>query len=288
MSQTTAPVYYETHMHTPLCGHAEGEPEAYAMAAAERGLKGIIVTCHNPLPNGYAARSRMAEHRFGDYLAMVDRARERMRGVVDVRLGLECDFVHGMEDWLRRQLASADFHYVLGSVHPQLPEYREAHWRDDPEAFQRGYFDHLADAAESGLYDALSHPDLVKNFTKEDWELPRVLDHVRRNLDRIAATGCAMELNTSGLNKAVPEMNPSMEILREMAQRGIPVVIGADAHQPERVGDRFELALDALERVGYRQVSLFLERQRQDLGIDGVRRSLRAPSIVARSPIGPI
>ena len=54
---------YETHMHTPLCKHAAGEPEDYAEVAQRRGLKGIIVTCHNPAPDGFSFCSvHLLEH----------------------------------------------------------------------------------------------------------------------------------------------------------------------------------------------------------------------------------
>jgi histidinol-phosphatase (PHP family) len=98
---------------------------------------------------------------------------------------------------------------------------------------------------------------------------------IRRALDRIAATGVAMELNTSGLNKTVPEMNPGPAMLREMSTRGIPIVIGADAHLPQRVGDKYEEALDMLREAGYREVSFFLERKRHDVSIEAARSSLR-------------
>ena len=51
---TAAPVLYEMHMHTPLCKHARGEPEDYAAVAERRGLKGIVVTCHNPTNDGWS------------------------------------------------------------------------------------------------------------------------------------------------------------------------------------------------------------------------------------------
>ena len=54
---------YESHCHTPLCGHATGEPEEYAAMAELRGLKGIIFTCHAPLPGGFSARQHCATHR---------------------------------------------------------------------------------------------------------------------------------------------------------------------------------------------------------------------------------
>lgn len=270
----TSSVIYETHMHTPLCRHAIGSPVDYARVARERGLKGIIVTDHNPLPDGYARSSRMYPEQFEAYLDMVAEAADRMAGKVDVRLGLEADFVPGLERFIERQLASADFNYVLGSVHPQLKEYREAHFTGDVLAFQRGYFDQLVMAAESGLYDALSHPDLVKNIFPEAWDYRLVQDHVLRSLDRIAATGIAMELNTSGLNKAIAEMNPNASMLSAMHERGIPVVVGADAHVPERVADGFAKAYGLLEDAGYSDVSMFLDRERFDVPIGSARASL--------------
>lgn len=46
-------------MHTPLCKHAIGEPEEYAETAIQRGLKGIIFTCHSPMPDGWWSQVRM-------------------------------------------------------------------------------------------------------------------------------------------------------------------------------------------------------------------------------------
>src|SRR5687767_14025189 len=117
------PILYESHMHRPLCKHAHGEPEEYAAVAQARGLAGIIVTCHNPSIDGFSPRVRMSEAQFDDYVQMVNRAAQAWAGRVDVRLGLECDFLPGMEAALEKQLQLAEFHHILGSVHPQLAEY---------------------------------------------------------------------------------------------------------------------------------------------------------------------
>ncbi len=63
-------------------------------------------------------------------------------------------------------------------------------------------------------------------------------------------------------------------MLAEMQQRGIPVVIGSDSHEPGRVGANFEDALDLLEAAGYTHVSFFLNRERQEIGIENGRSSL--------------
>ncbi|HLU47278.1 MAG TPA: histidinol-phosphatase [Planctomycetota bacterium] len=270
----TERLLYETHMHTPLCRHAEGEPEEYADVAHERGLAGIIVTCHNPMPDGWSASLRMREDEFETYLACVERARAAKAGRVEVRLGLECDYFPGYERFVAEQTESAPFDYILGSVHPHIHAYFTRFFTGDPVDFQRTYFLHLADAAETGIFDTISHPDLVKNSFPDDWIVERVLDPVRRSLDRIARAGTAMELNTSGLEKSVPEFNPGPLILREIAERGIPVVIGADAHVPRRVGDNFVRALDVLAEAGFEKVSFFLERKRREVPIAAARASL--------------
>ena len=134
----------------------------------------------------------------------------------------------------------------------------------------------MAEAAESGFFDTLAHPDLIKNHAPEEWIISRILPFMEKALDRIAATGVAMELNTSGLNKAIPEMNPGRTQLELMHERNIPVVIGADAHRPARVGADFEKALRLLQEVGYGEVSFFLDRKRQTVPIEAALASLRS------------
>lgn len=267
------PILYEQHMHTPLCRHALGNPEDYAAVARERGLAGIVVTCHNPWPNGYMLGSRMDMDDWPEYLRLIAEAREACAGWCDIRAGLEADFWPGHEGSIRRLVESVPLHHVLGSVHP-YDEYQAIFGRRGAFQLQQNYFQHLAEAAETGIFDTLAHPDLIKNMIL-DWNVERILPVIEAALDRIAATGVAMELNTSGLNKRIPEMNPGPVILREMARRRIPVVIGSDAHWPSRTGAQWEAALDQAEAAGYTDISHFLDRQRHEIPIPAARASLR-------------
>ena len=270
------PLLYESHCHTPLCKHALGTPMEYAAAAQRAGLKGIIFTCHCPLPDRISSDVRMAPDEYAHYHALIIAARDAYAGRVDVRLGLESDFYPGVEPWLTELHQRYPLHHVLGSVHMQTGHYRRRYFTGDLFAYQQIYFQHLAEAAETGLYDTLAHPDLVKNEAPSEWIFPRIQPFIERALDRIAATGVAMELNTSGLQKALPEMNPGRPMLALMQARAIPVVIGADAHRPERVGDRYRDALTMLAEVGYREVSFFLERKRHTVPIAAALQSLSA------------
>ncbi len=274
MSALPRPLYYDSHMHTPLCKHANGEPEEYAETALHRGLKGIIFTCHSPMPDGWWPQVRMDISQLDDYLAMVDRTREAYAGRLDVRVGMEMDFFPGFEWWVESLNERCEFHHVLGSVHFFGTDYKTKFWKGDLVTFQKQYFTHLAESAETGLFDTLAHPDLVKNLQPENYEFEVIAEHLGTCLDRIAATGVAMELNTSGRLKLAPEFNPGPGMLTMMRERGIPVVLGSDSHVPRRVGSDFGDALDSLEAAGYSKVSHFLSRKRVDLNIPDVRASL--------------
>ena len=262
-------------MHTPLCKHAWGEPEEYAEQGIRAGLKGIIFTCHCPMPDGFWPTVRMADSEFDLYLELVARAAKAFEGRLDVRLGIESEFFPGMEPWIEKLHQRAEFDYVLGGLHWQAREYLGKFETGTIEAFRKCYFNHLAESAETRLYDCLAHPDLVKNYHPDSWCLAIVKDSIAKSLDRIAATGVAMELNTSGLNKSYSEMNPGLEMLRMMADRKIPIVIGSDAHRPHRVGEHFMTALSHLQEAGYDEVSYFLKRQRIDLKISAVQASIK-------------
>ncbi|MDG2122166.1 MAG: histidinol-phosphatase HisJ family protein [Verrucomicrobiales bacterium] len=275
MTAIPAPIYYDSHMHTPLCKHAFGEPEEYAATGHAAGLKGIIFTCHSPMGDNFWPRVRMSPEEFPEYVALVARATAAFAADnFDVRLGMESDFFPGTEAWIEKLHASADFNHCLGSVHYFGPEYQNRFWLGDLDEFQRLYFEHIADSAETGLFDTLAHPDLIKTADPDAYDFDTLKENIARALDRVAATGVAMELNTSGIHKRYPEMNPGPGMLRLMAERNIPVVVGSDSHHPKRVAENFPTALELLKQAGYHNVSIFLDRKRQELPIDTVLASL--------------
>ncbi len=64
-------------------------------------------------------------------------------------------------------------------------------------------------------------------------------------------------------------------MLKEMRARNIPVVLGSDSHTPRRVAEDFDKACDFLTDAGYTEVSYFIGRKRQTLGIAEAKASLK-------------
>jgi histidinol-phosphatase (PHP family) len=183
----------------------------------------------------------------------------RGRGL-PVKLGLEVDYVPGREDETRQILEPYPWDYLLGSVHfiDGLGVDGEPRLLDAvgvQEAWRR-YFDSLADAARSGLFDSLSHPDLVKIFGEraEQFDYEPVVG-------AIADAGVAVEVSTAGLRKPVRELYPHPDFLAACRRRGVPVTLGSDAHSPEVVGRDFDRARELLRSAGYETITVY-ERRR--------------------------
>ena len=183
----------------------------------------------------------------------------RGRGL-PVKLGLEVDYVPGREDETRELLAPYPWDYLLGSVHfiDGLGVDGEPRLLDSigVEETWRRYFETLAGAARSGLFDSLSHPDLVKIFD----ERAEFFDY-RPVVDAIAESGVAVEVSTAGLHKPVGELYPHPEFLAACRERGVPVTTGSDAHEPRVVGRDFDRARELLQSAGYETVTVFEQRK---------------------------
>ncbi len=183
----------------------------------------------------------------------------RNRGL-PVKLGLEVDYVRGREEQTRELLAPYPWDFLLGSLHyigdvgvDDEPRLVDAVGVD--EAW-RVYFDTLAAAARSGLFESLSHPDLVKIFGAR----PASFDY-GPVVAAIADSGVAVEVSTAGLHKPVRELYPHPEFLAECRARDVPVTLASDAHTPDLVGRDFDRALELLRSVGYDTVTVFEQRR---------------------------
>ena len=194
-----------------------------------------------------------------------------VREQTDLKLGIEADFVAGREDRMATLLDTHGWDYVVGSVH-FVGEHAVDHggyeiWdhrSQRPEELWRRYFVTLGEAARTGLFDILAHPDLVKVWGGHrpvpDGDLRRFYELA---LDGIAESGIAIEVSTAGLRKPVGELYPAPAFLEMCLDAGCPVALSSDAHVPGDIGRDYERALELLESLGVRELAVFAGRERR-------------------------
>ncbi len=259
------------HSHTPLCKHATGTPEEYVEAAVAAGLTEYGISDHAPCRPEPFDDWRMLESELPEYFDFLDRAKTAAGDRINIRAGLECDWIKGCENFIGELAGKYDWDYLIGSVHYlggwdfDNPKWLGKWAETDVDAVWTEYWKTYAEMAESGLFDILAHPDLVKKFSyAPEGDLDRFYDPV---IEAIAANGKVIELNTAGFYKPCAEAYPAPRFLELAASAGIGLVISSDAHAPSEVARDFPKARELAKAAGYRETQLFEKRKRKGTAI---------------------
>jgi histidinol-phosphatase (PHP family) len=198
-----------------------------------------------------------------DYVGAVEDAKGRG---LPVKLGIEVDYFPGVEAGLAELLEPYRWDYVLGSIHfvdgfPIDQDPGLVHRLPVGEAWRR-YFVWLRNAARSGLFDSLAHPDLIKFFGMRASQEETHYLHVE-TADAIEAAGACVEVSAAGLHKPVGELYPDRGLLAACHERGVPITLASDAHQPAHVGRDVDRAAAFAREVGYETITVFDRRGRR-------------------------
>ena len=243
--------------------------ERYREVAAERGVEVLGVSEH---VYRFAQALDVWQHPFWRLNATddLDAYCQFVRDETDLALGIEADYVRGREDRMANLLEAREWDYVLGSVHFVRDGAVDMEgewdvWRSgDPEQVWRRYFEHLGEAARSGLFDVLSHPDLVKVWGSgrpdPGGDLRRFYDLA---MDGIADSDVTIEVSTAGLRKPVGEVYPARPFLEMCLEAGRPVTLSSDAHEPNDLAYRYEEAVEMLQQVGVTEIAVYERRERR-------------------------
>jgi histidinol-phosphatase (PHP family) len=242
--------------------------DRYLAAAEEHGIEELGVSEH---VYRFVQALEVWHHSFWREQAQddLDAYAEFVRST-PLRLGLEADFIPGAEDRTANLLESRNFDYVVGSVH-FLGNRAVDHegydvWEDegDPDRVWTRYFETLAEAARSGLFDILAHPDLVKVWGRgrpaPDRD-PRF--YYEPAIEAISESGIAVEVSTAGLRKPVGEIYPSRSFAEMCVEAGAEFALSSDAHAPDQVGFGYDQALELLESLGVNRICVFEGRERR-------------------------
>ena len=230
---------------------------AYCEVARERGIRQMGITEHDR------------------YLDDIDldafkEARDKSQDV-GLRLGIEIDFMPGKEERMDHDASALPYDYVIGSVHRVDGE--EVDRQSDMRIYEQyetydlydAYYANVREAALSGRFDVLGHPDLIKIFRQfPERDITPMLEETA---DAVAESGIVVDVNAAGLRKPIGEVYPSRQLLALFHERGVPIVLSSDAHAPEEVAAGYEKSVKLVQDVGYREVVTFKDRERGTLAL---------------------
>jgi len=197
-------VIVDYHMHTARCGHARGSVEEMVQAAARKGMQQVGIADHAPMLYADIPMLAMSPDELPGYVDEVLKAREKYRDLIEVRLGIEADYHAPTQAERQAMLEGYPFDYIIGSVHvlgdwifdnpADVGRYDEI----DLDEFYLEYIHTVRDMAESGFYNIVGHPDLVKKFDKR--ASIDLIPRYRELLEAVVRAGMCYEVNTAGFN----------------------------------------------------------------------------------------
>jgi histidinol-phosphatase (PHP family) len=259
-------VKWDGHTHTKFCRHGSAaELEEYLERALALGFERYTVTEHPPLPAGWVKDHRVMQElamdldELGAYLDYAWGYKERYAERIDIRVGLEFDYLHGQESFTwnlvercgeRLEEAIVSVHFLPGKDGMRCVDLSADDFRDglldyygSVDKVVETYFDHVELAIELAgklpCTTRLGHVLLIEKFRTA---LPPMDEgYIRMRLERLIPLlrehGVGVDVNTAGLRKPtcgkvyVPDWF-HQACLRE----GIDCVFGSDAHRPDEVG----------------------------------------------------
>ena len=282
-SQQARDLPLDSHLHTDQSPDSNVPIDAYAALALELGIAEIAITDHvdfDPRDPAFEFAS------FEDRERVVRDAAERWapRGV-QIRFGAELTYNTSWDADVRAHLERYRYDFTIGSVHdwPGSPYVRPV------DRFVAGrslaeilgpYFEQVAAAARSGMFDSIGHFDVVKRYlwphvTPADLAgAPELLDPALR---AIAESGVALEVNSSGLRHTVKETYPSPATVQRFRELGgVRVTAGSDGHRKEWFAFRLDASYAAAADAGFEQLAF--RRGGDPVDVDVPARFAHAPA----------
>lgn len=202
------------------------------------------------------------------WMEAIGKARDKYRGRLTIRAGIEIDYQRWFEDEAGAWLGQHAFDFVIGSVHYvdrqmlMTPEYnagRTAYtaWRD--------YLAAVRDSVASGMFDIIGHMEYANRRGAAVWGLPdpgSLADETADVLRLAVEKGVALEINSAGLHQGIGVTYPVADTIRRYAELGgTRLSIGSDAHHPDQLGWKYETVAQLAISCGLAEVTTWSNRK---------------------------
>ena len=225
------------HTHTYRCKHAKGEDEEYILRAIEGGLKVIGFADHAPVNfvDNYNGRWRVQPEDAEEYIVSLRALREKYKDKITIHIGFEMEYFPKYFDKMYAYVKELGAEYIIMGEHYIDGDWKETsrhtnHPGHTVEDFKE-YADTVIEGMKTGKYLYVAHPDMF-NLEGNDEFFKKESERICRAAKE---TDIPLELNLLGIfdNRNYPD-----ERFLEVAGKvGCKMIIGFDAHEPERAYD---------------------------------------------------
>lgn len=248
---------FNYHTHTYRCGHADYDmmDEDYVQEFIDQGFKKIAFTDHCPEKEKIDKRSnmRMEYSQIDEYLASIQRLKEKYHDKIEIETGFEIEYLPGHEENLFELKKMADKlilgqHFIYKDNNQGLRCFRMDEFSDEDLL---KYADYIKTAIQLGLPDIIAHPDLYM-LSREKFGITE-----RKVAEMICETAEKYQIPLE-INLEQPYMYsvhmidkisyPCKEFWEVASNYNVKVIYGIDAHFRGQI-NCYEKSIDMSKKI---------------------------------------
>ena len=267
------------HSHSSNSGDSDTKMQFQIEAAKKAGLQHLCITEHMDLD--YPDVTPGYEDEMCDFVLDGDTYMSEYVAMKEKYCSSSTDsafnLYFGVELGLQPQVASENesfarkypFDFIIASSHvldhsdPYFPPYWEG--KDEKDVFRRYFESIYENICLFDNFDVYGHLDYIVRYGKDKdkyygyHDYSDVIDSI---LKKLIENGKGIEINTGGLKNGLRYPNPCPDILKRYKEFGGEIItIGSDAHTPEYIGYKFDIAESILKDCGFYYYSIFKNRK---------------------------
>lgn len=265
----------DSHVHT-IHSHGKSSVDEIIKYVIKHRLNGVGFAEHFvydyfdpqnlPTIQGKKIKGTSLEN-FTLYYKKVNSARAKHKNLI-ITQGVEVDFIQNKNKEIFSYLKNFSFDYIMGSVHfiGGKLKYFSDYSINKNLWMQREYISMIKKSIQSGLFDIIAHPELFKFYT--DAIIPEYNEEIKTITDLLKQHNVALEINTDyaknlTMNKFdLERINPGLKMIKLCYQKGIPLVLGSDAHQADKIEKYFSETKKVLKSLGIKELYYFKNRKK--------------------------
>lgn len=239
------------HTHISLCNHAVGNAIDYVETAIKYGYELIGISDHAPVPKKdfpiedykrlFGDQNMSLETFYDDYLVQLDNINT---DDIIVKKGLESEYIDGNDDFYRELLSKVDY-MILGVHFFKVENKFIDSYLEINKEYMYEYAKNIDKALSTGMFKILAHPDLylvgLDSFDEDCKEVANMI------IDSCIKHDVYLEINCNGR----PGKYPYYDFYKEVVGKPVKLIVGVDAHAPERLkGKHIDKVYDLIDELG--------------------------------------
>ena len=219
------------HTHTVRCGHGQGTEAEYVQAAISSGMEilGFSEHCTYLMHPEASDKPCLTVAGLTDYAETVRKLAQEHHSQLQIHLGIEAEYFPETFPELRCILRDQGVEYLLLGQHFLDSPYKQRTRNEiyDPQILTH-YCDQIIEGMQTGAFTYVAHPDCILFLGDRTC----LKEQLRRICREAKSCDLPLEINLLGIHKQ--KHYPCKEFFELLAEEGNTVILGADAHQPER------------------------------------------------------